>query len=304
MALFITSLKRVGTSGYFMFRRNGWLSAATVMVLTLVLFALGNLVFLGALAQTVLGQLESKIDISAYFTADAPEEQILSVKHDIEKTAEVARVEYISKDMALEQFRERHRGNTLIATALEEIGANPLQASLNIKAKNPSQYAQISEFLVKKNYPIVEKINYFENREVIERLSSILGTIRGWGAIVAVLLAFIAVLVAFNTIRLAIYTLREEIGIMRLVGGTAWFIRGPFIVSGVLYGTAAAVATTSMFFPLAWLVSPKILMLVPSFNLFQYFLSNFWQFFSILFAAGIALGTLSSSIAIRRYLKI
>lgn len=297
-------LKRVIRAGYTNFRRNGWLSTATTMVMALVLFVLGGLIFLGALANTTLDSLESKIDISVYFTAEASETQVLAVKREIEALPDVREAEYVSREQALERFRERHKENALIASALEELGDNPLQASINIKAADPTHYAAISDFLAGKKYPIVEKINYFENQAVIERLSSIIGTIRGSGAALAAFLAFIAVLVAFNTIRLAIYTMREEVGIMRLVGASTWFIRGPFLISGALYGASAAALVTLAFFPLTWLVAPKIAFLVPEFNLFQYLISNLLEFFIIMLGSGVVLGVTSSFIAVRRYLTI
>jgi|SRR3989344_5239883 len=298
------TLRRILKAGYLSFRRNGWLSTATVMVMSLVLFVLGSLVFMGALANTLLAAFESKIDISVYFVSDANEQNIAQVKKELEALPEVSKVDYISRDRALAEFRERHKANALIADALDELGDNPLEASLNIRAVDPSNYSAISNFLLEKNYPIVDKINYFENQAVIERLGAIMGTVRGSGALLALFLAFVAILVAFNTIRLAIYTMREEIGIMRLVGATQWFIRGPFLVGGLLYGGVSAVVTTFLFFPLTWLVSPKISVLVPSFNLFGYFTGNFVEFFSIMLFSGILLGTASSLIAIRRYLKI
>lgn len=300
---FIT-FRRVIKAGFLGFHRNGWLSAATTMVMALVLFVLGNLVFVGAFADTALRSLESKIDITVYFTSGAEESQITAVTREIEALPDVSSVEYISRDAALARFRERHKENALIASALEELGDNPLQASINIAAIDPGHYGTISDFLAGKKYPIVEKINYFENQAVIERLSSVMGTVRGSGAVLTLILAFIAVLVAFNTIRLAIYTVREEIGIMRLVGASSWFIRGPFLVSGVLYGVAAAIAVLAILFPITWLASPKLAFLVPEFNLFNYFLSNIVQFSLIMVVAGVALGTVSSFIAVRRYLTV
>ena len=297
------TFKRIIRAGYLSFWRNGWLSTATILVMALVLFVLGNLVFLGAFANKALSVLESKVDISIYFVQDATDEGILTVKKDLEALPEVAQVDYISKEKALAQFRERHKSNALIIGALDELGGNPLAASFNIRAKDPTNYGAISDFLLKKNYPLVEKINYFENQKVIDRLGSILGAARGAGAALAFFLAFIAVLVAFNTVRLAIYTMREEIGIMRLVGATSWFVRGPFLISGVIYGSVAAAAVTLFFFPVSWLVAPKLAVLVPDFDLYRYFLSNFFEFFGIMFATGITLGVVSSFIAIRRYLE-
>lgn len=297
------TFKRIIRAGYLSFRRNGWLSTATILVMALVLFVLGNLVFLGAFANKALSVLESKVDISIYFTQDATEEGILDIKKELENLSEVAEVDFVSKERALAQFRERHKNNALIIGALDELGNNPLAASFNIRAKDPTSYGAISDFLLKKNYPLVEKINYFENQKVIDRLGSILGAARGAGAALAFFLAFIAVLVAFNTVRLAIYTMREEIGIMRLVGATSWFVRGPFLITGVIYGSVAAAAVTLIFFPVSWLVAPKLAVLVPDFDLFGYFLANFFEFFGIMFLTGIMLGVFSSFIAIRRYLE-
>lgn len=298
------TFKRVLKAGYLSFRRNDWLSTATVLILVMVLFVMGNLLFLGAFAGTVLNNFESKIDISVYFKPDAPEPAILSVQKDLQSLPDVADVAYISKDQALAQFRQKHQANATILTALDEIGENPLEATLNVHAKNPSQYSSISKFLDNKSYDMVDKVNYFENQDVINRFGSILGTVRGSGAIALLILSFVAILVAFNTIRLAIYTMREEIGIMRLVGASTWFVRGPFLIVGVFYGVIAAVIATLLFFPITWLLSPKLLTLVPEFDLFKYFQDNLLQFFGLMLASGIGLGVISSFIAIRKYLKV
>ncbi len=291
-------------NGYLSFRRNDWLSAATVLIMVMVLFILGNLIFLGAFAGTVLNTFESKIDISVYFKPEAPEQSIFAVQKDLDSLPGVAKTTYVSKETALTQFKEKHKNNALVVGALNELGTNPLQANLNIRAQNPSYYASISDFLAGKNYAMVDKINYFENQEVIEKFGSILATIRGSGAVVMLLIAFIAVLVAFNTIRLAIYTMREEIGIMKLVGASNRFVKGPFIIVGVFYGVIAAFVATLIFFPITWFLAPKLEILVPQFNLFGYFLGNFFQFFGLMALSGIVLGVLSSSIAVRKYLKI
>ena len=272
--------------------------------MTLALFVIGTIVFLSALAHTVLLSLEEKIDVSVYFRSDSKEEDIFAVKKDVELLSAVSAVSYTSRDQALETFREKHKDNALIIDALNELQENPLEASLNIKAKDSTQYAAISDFLAKKNYAAVEKINYFDNQLVIDRLSAVVSTVRGSGAGLALVLAVVAVLVAFNTIRLAIYSMREEIGVMRLVGASLWFIRGPFLVSGAFYGVASASATTFLFFPLTWFAAPKLVRIVPSFDLYQYFLSNFIQFFGIMLAVGVGLGVISSFVAIRRHLQV
>ena len=128
---------------------------------------------------------------------------------------------------------------------------------------------------------------------------------RTTGAALAAILGFIAALVAFNTVRLAIYTAREEINVMRLVGATAWYIRGPFLVEGILDGIIAAVAATVLYLPVTWFLSPKIESFIGGgINMFQYFSSHFFEFFAILLVISIVLGALSSLLAVRRYLKV
>lgn len=302
--MFKTNLKRIIKSGYLSFRRNSWLSAATIMIMVMTLFVTGGLVFLSAFAGTVIKSLESKIDVSVYFLPEAPEQHILAVQKEIENLSDVAEVTYVTKEQALAEFRERHKDNALIMSALSEVGDNPLEASLNVRAKDPSNYASISEFLLRKNYPVVDKINYFENQKVIERFASILRTMRSSGALVLIFLAIAAVLVAFNTVRLAIYTLREEVGIMRLVGANNWFVRGPFMVAGVFYGVISSLIVVLLFFPVTWLIAPRLELLFPGFDLFKYFLGNFWQFSGIMLGIGIGMGVISSYIAIRKYLQV
>ena len=299
-----TTFKRLLKSGFLSFFRNGWLSMATIIVMSLMLFVMGSLIFVSAFAATALQMFQSKIDVTVYFISDAQENQILAIRKEIEAIPQVVEVGYVSKEQAFTDFRERHKNNAFIAGALDEIGTNPLEASLNIKADDPLHYGAISDFLVKKNYPIVDKINYLENKTVIERLTSIIGTVRAAGAIIALVLAFVAILVTFNTIRLAIYTVREEIGIMRLVGATQWFIRGPFLVSGILYGVSAATIVTLFFFPMTWFITPNVMRVMPGFDLFHYFLNNFFEFFIIMLGSSVVLGVFSSAIAMRKYLRI
>ena len=298
------TIKRVIKYGYLNFRRNGWLSTATVLVMTMALFVLGWLMMLSVVANTALSSLENKIDISVYFKNNSNESDITAVKEDLTVLPEVAKVDYVSSEEALNDFRERHKDNKLISDSLEELGDNPLSASLNIKAKDARNYAAISEFLSAKNYPAIDKINYFENQKVIERLSSVVNASRLFGSALVLFLGFIAVLVAFNTVRLAIYTMREEINIMRLVGATAWFIRGPFLFEGMIYGAIASLVATFSFFPILWVISSPISAALSGVNISSYFKSNFLEFFGIMVFAGVSLGVISSFIAIRRYLKV
>lgn len=298
------TFKRVLKTSWLAFRRNGLLSTATVLVMTLTLFVIGGLLLMSAVAHAILGDLENKIDISVYFVPSAEETDVLRIKKALELLPAVKEVAYVSQEAALVDFRNRHDGDEIVLSSLEELDGNPLEASLNIKAHDPLRLSDIARFLKERNYPIVDSINYFENQVVIDRLGAIVAGVRNSGLILIAALAFVAVFVAFNTIRLAIYTAREEINVMRLVGATSWFIRGPFLLQGVLQGAIAASVTVVLLYPLLWFAGPHIGAFLPAIDLYAYFRANFFEFFGILAAIGIFLGVFSGFIATRKYLNV
>ena len=298
-----TSFKRILKWGLKNFWRNGWLSTATVSIMVLTLLVITVLLMVNVVANAVLETLKDKIDISVYFKLDTPEEAILRVKSQLEKLAEVENVNYTSQEQALIRFKEKHKDNPVLLQSLEELDINPLEASLNIKARETSQYASINQFLESVYYQeVIDKVNYMQNKEVIEKLSKIITDVKTGGLGLTLLLTLIVFLVTFNAIRLAIYSSREEIGVMRLVGASNWFIRGPFIVEGMLYGIIAAIVTLAILYPVFYIVSPKISGFLPIENIFGYFQANLLAFAVLLFAIGIVLGSFSSFIAVRKYL--
>jgi len=281
------------------------LSTATIVMFCLTLFVMGGLVLLSVVANAILADLEDKIDISVYFVPGAKEEDIMKIKNDLSSSKEIKSVTYLSQGEALRVFSLRHKNDEAITASLAEFeGENPLGASLNIKARSPNELASVAQFLANKNYDAVDKINYFENETVIERLASVVSTVRSLGIILVLILSVVAVLVSFNTVRLAIYTSREEINIMKLVGASNWFVRGPFLVTGVIHGSLSAIAVSTLFLPIVWVASPKISFFLPKIDLFGYFTSNFFEFLLIMTAIGVGLGVLSSTIAVRKYLKV
>ena len=189
--------------------------------------------------------------------------------------------------------------------SLEIVGQNPLLASLNIKAFSANQYLAISEFL--QNTPlasIISDVDYFDRAPVIERLSALTAGIQSAVLLVTLFAGFIAMLVVFNTIRVTIYSSRDEIEIMRLVGASNWFIRGPFIIQGIIVGVLATLITTLLFFPLTLFVGIKLQAFVPGFDLFSYFANNLLLIVFLQLVTGVLLGVVSSFLAIRKYLKV
>jgi cell division transport system permease protein len=300
-----TNLKRIINSGWTNFKRNGYLSfgATGMMALTLILFL--GLLAVQFIASQIVASLQEKIDISAYFTPDATEDQILQLKSDLQSLGEVASIAYISREQALADFKERHAQDQLIQESLAQLDFNPLAASLNIKAKDSAQYASIVQFLENNKFrSVIDKIDFYENKGVIERIQKISGGIRDWGSAATLILAVIAVLVTFNTIRLTIFNQKQEIEIMRLVGASNWHIRGPYLVEGGLYGLFAALAALAIFYPAVFFISEKISSFTPDINLSSYFFGGIAQIFLLVIVLGIFLGVTSSFIAIRKHLKV
>lgn len=302
--MFLVKVRRIIRTGLVNFWRNGWVSLATILVMVITLFVIGSLIFGKALLVSTLAQLEDKVDITVYFKTGAEEEEIFDLKDNLAKLNEVKEISYISSEEALRDFRERHKSNALITQSLEELTENPLGANLNIKAKNTGQYESIARFLEASMVSSIDKINYRQNKMVIDRLTSILNATREAGFGITLVLSLIAILVAFNTIRLAIYTSKDEITVMRLVGASSRYIRGPFIVEGVLHGVVAALITMLIFYPLTLWLGPMAEKFFGGINLFVYYISNFFQLFLVLLLAGAGLGSISSWIAARRYLKV
>ena len=299
------SLKRIWKAGWLNFQRNSYLSFGSTGVLVLVLLLFSALMAINFLSVKIVTSIQEKIDVTAYFKVEASEDEIMRVREDLTDHSEVKNIEYISRDQALEEFRSLHAGDVLIQDSLAELDENPLQASLNIKAIDPNAYASIVTFLEGNKFrTLIDKINFYENEQVISRVQGISRGIQNWGVMLTMAMALIAVLVTFNTIRLTIYNQKQEIEIMRLVGGSNWHIRAPYLVEGGLYGIFAAAVTLFIFYPLVYLVSPKMEVLMPNANLIGYFSSNAIQYIGMVIVVGVTLGVVSSAIAIRRFLKI
>lgn len=315
--MLFTNIKRIIRAGFLNFWRNSFVSLSAIMVLSVTLFVIGSLFFNNILLKASLDELRDKVDVNVYFLTTALESDILVLKEKMETFPEVDEIRYISREDALFAFKARHENDTVVLQALEEVGDNPLGASLTIKTKMPSQYENVQKFLESEpvlssdGKPLIQKTNYFENKVAIDRLTEIIDSSEKSNLAKTVILVIISIVVAFNTIRLAIYISREEISVMRLVGASNKYVRGPFVIVGMIYGLIAALVTLALFYPITHkfgpLFYPLPLFFTDSFGdmtLFDYYVSNFGQIFMIIALSGVVLGAVSSWLAVRRYLKI
>lgn len=305
-----TKIKRVIRAGFYSFWRNAFVSLSSILVMVVTLFVIGTTMFSGAILKYTLDYVKDKVDINVYFVTSATETDIMSMKKKLEQLPEVkAPVTYVSREDALAAFKKRHETDEFTLQALDELGENPLGAALNIKAKDPSQYESIAQFLQGKNAlsadgdTIIDKVNFYQNKESIDRLTKIINSANSLGFALTILLIVISILITFNTLRLVIYMSKDEISVMRLVGASDRYIKGPFFVAGALYGFVSSVITLILFYPITLWLGDKTGMFFTGFNVFSYYASYFGEFFLILVGSGIAIGALSSYLAVRKYLK-
>lgn len=308
MSFWITT-KRVARYGLAGFVRNGFISLAAILILTVTLLVTATLMIGGAALSSVLTDLTSKVDVTVYLTQNASQDQVDALTKDLQALPEVASVTYVSQDEALATFQQRHANDQLVMQALQELGTNPLGSALQVKAKETSQYQTIAQFLdtQQKNGTTegqaIDTVNYFQNQTAIERLSNVIDTSRKLGMGLAIVLAIASILIAFNTIRLAIYTSRDEIAVMNLVGASNWYVRGPFMIAGVLYGLVSGLLVLLLLYPVTLALGPGSERFLGTFNVFSYFVSDFPMLFLVIVGSGIVLGALSSYLAVRRYLR-
>ena len=310
-----TTAQRIARYGLVGFVRNGFISLSAILMMTIMLFVLANIMISNAAMRSTLQDLTNKVDVTVYFRTNAPVEAIQEIQKAIEALPEVASTAYVSREKALEDFRERHKNDQQIIGSLDELGVNPLGASLEIRAKQTSQYESIAKYLEVQQTSqsdtgaIIDKVNFYQNKTAIDRLTSIINTSERNGIAKTAFLAICALLIVLNTIRLAIYTSRDEIGVMNLVGASRWYVRGPFMVAGFLYGLVSATLVLVLLYPILLYypvligLDPTTELLFGSFNSFDHYTSNFLLFFATLTGMGIALGALSSYLAVRRYLR-
>ncbi len=308
--MFWTNAKRILRTGWQHFARNAFVSLSAVLIMAITLGTVGAVAFGLALLDGTLAEIERKVDLTVSFSTTAPEEEILSVKEALEKLPEVASVSYTTREQALAAFTARNQDDSLILQALAEIGDNPLGATLSVRATEPSFYESISKFLASESalspaaLSVIERVNYEDNRAVFERLSGFVASARELGIAVSVIMGLISIIIAFNTVRLIIYISKDEIAVMRLVGATGRFVRGPFVISGILYGLVAAALTLSLFFPLAYWLGDATERFFSGVNIFRYYNAHFFEFLALIGGTGLVVGALSSWLAVRKYLNV
>ena len=288
------------------FRRNLWLAGASTLIMTITLIILSVLSLLFVITNSSVNTIKERVDISAYFKNGLAESQIQVVKDQLEGDSRIEEVRYVSAEEALAKFKANHTNDPLLLESVAELNENPLPATLQIKARNLEDYPAVADLLNSDKYQAsIEKVNFEDNRTLIARLNILLKFIITAGVILIGVFSAIAVLVIFNTITLTIYNRKEEVEIMRFVGATNWYIRGPFIVEAIIYSVLATIITSALIFPVYTQLLPKISnYLTPAGDTFNGNIILFLGLIAIQLVIAFILSTISSLLAMRKYLRV
>lgn len=302
--------KRTILAGLRGFYRNRTVSLSSIFILTITLSIITSFYLFRAVFDYTLEQVKEKVDVRVYLTTDATEEQAADVKAKILGLSDVKSVVYTSREQALLDFKKKHEGDQLTLQALDELGTNPFGASLSVVAKDTSRYEAIASQLQEgsgllgDDKGVIDKVNYYQIKDSIDKLNSIIGwtnTVGFWLSIVFVLMSC---MIVYNTIRLAIFVYRDEIAVMKLVGASNMFIRGPFIVESLLYSLVATLMTVVIFFPATVWVTKKTVFFFEGLNINAFYTAHLIELVAALLFFGSLLTVVSSLLAVRKYLKV
>ena len=250
----MTSLKRIIKIGWKEFSRNIGLSLATLFIMITVIGLITVFFFLSAVSNEIIGDVEKKVDVSIYFVEEALEKEIADAQFEISQINEVKEINYVPKDEVLAEFIEDHKNDPVLIESLTELGYNPFLDTLNIKTWEPSQYEEVTNLLENATFrDIIDKIDYHQRKEVIEKVFAVTGGANRIILFFSIIFGIIAVIISFNTVRIAIHSSKEEISVMKLVGASNSFVRGPFIIQGIIIGFISALVTFLISFGLTYI---------------------------------------------------
>lgn len=286
--------------------RNGWLSIVTVAILFLSLFSINTLATVRFVSDSAVYAIKDKIDISLYLKPQALEKDILELQSILEGNEKIKNVNYISKEMALADFRDKYQNNQEVLAALKEINQNPLSASLIITPANLQESDLLINELKVLDTAIIESRDFSDNSVILNKIEGITSRVNDVALFIILIFALTSLLVVYNAIRVTIYTHRQEIEIMRLVGASNFFIYMPYLVSSLIYAIFSTLLIIAAFLPLLTLLQPYLETFFAGYNVnvLLYFLNNFVLIFGTQFLIVLAINVFASLIAVRKYSKV
>jgi len=300
------SLLRIIKFGLQDIFRNAWLSVATITVLLLALFSISMLMTVRVISDNASSAVKEKIDLSLYIKSETPESEIIALKTKLSESEKIKSVVFISKQAALESFREKYKNNQEVLAALKELGKNPLSPSLVIVPANLAEANLLINELKMIDNPIIESRDFSDNTVILNKINNITKRINEVGLFLIMIFVLTSLLVVYNAIRVSIYTHRQEIEIMRLVGASNYFIYMPFVFSAFIYALLSVLIIIAVFYPFLSLLQPylEVFFMGYNVNILAYFVNNFWLVFGGQFLVVLLINVFASVFAVRKYAKV
>jgi cell division transport system permease protein len=277
------------------FWRNALMSLAATLTMVLMLVLLAGFFILQNVLLASLSFVEQKVEVVAYVQQNATDDQVQTLIDTTKSMPEVASVEFVSREQALERFKatQAAQGRADLTQYLE---SNPLYASINVKLTDPSDLQTVTSAL--DDDPIVR--NVLNITALVNRVLTVTDFVRTAGVAMVTVVGLIVLFIIVNTIRLAVVARAEEIEIMRLVGASDAFIRWPFVFEGALVGLLGALITLGLLYVGS---EPLGRAMVGFFNVLPLELGSVGRDTVILvFGTGVGLGILGSWLSVRTYL--
>lgn len=294
---------KLSTSEYFIkevytsFKRNIWMTLASIFTVVLSLFILGFFSIVILNLNKMADTLESQVQISVYLKDDLSQEEIDETKETLSKIEGLQDIKFTTREEAMEKFKERLGDQQFLLDALDD--TNPLPDSFSLTVTSPQQVKTIADTVVALDS--VESASY--SQDIINHLFNLTHLIRLIGVALIMLLTGAAIFIISNTIRLTVFARRKEIAIMKYVGATDWFIRWPFLLEGICLGFIGGGLATIFLYIVYNQVTQEIYEAMAFFPLIPQ--HPFIDYISLaILVAGIIIGALGSTISLKRFLKV
>ncbi|MDO4841920.1 MAG: permease-like cell division protein FtsX [Phoenicibacter congonensis] len=304
----MTNLARFFREAIQGFTRNASTAIGSIVTIFLSLLIIGLFMAAGSMLDSLMSSVENEVSITCYIKDDASQTNYNAMMDKIRKMDSVATVSFTTKDQAMENFKKSNSSNPDIIDGLD--GNNPLPASINVELSDSQKVTEVankiandSDFkkICDNESDPSESVKYGQG--TVERLFQITNYIRIAGIVVIAILVFIALVFINNTIRLAILARRKEIAIMRLVGASNGYIRGPFIMEGALHaiiGSGLAILVIEL---LRRFAVPQLQNMIKFLN-FSVDGSVYGVIYIALVVFGLIIGIIGSLLAMRKYLRV
>lgn len=294
---------KLSTSEYFIkevytsFKRNIWMTLASIFTVVLSLFILGFFSIVILNLNKMADTLESQVQISVYLKDDLSQEEIDETKETLSKIEGLQDIKFTTREEAMENFKERLGDQQFLLDALDD--TNPLPDSFSLTVTSPEQVKTIADTAAALDS--VESASY--SQDIINHLFNLTHLIRLIGVALIILLTGAAIFIISNTIRLTVFARRKEIAIMKYVGATDWFIRWPFLLEGICLGFIGGGLATIFLYIVYNQVTQEIYEAMAFFPLIPQ--HPFIDYISLaILVAGIIIGALGSTISLKRFLKV